>query len=113
MSVADGTRLEKREEGMCISTSFLVLLLSTDPDPIILLTAGSQDEINNLFHPGLQALTSLTAEGRHVFFLSCCTVVTEVLMEAEQPPEYPAEMFIELQWKRSCQKINSCHCQHV
>ena len=113
VSVAAGTRLEKREEGMCISTSFLVLLLSTDPDPIILLTAGSQDEINNLFHPGLQALTSLTAEGRHVFFLSCCTVVTEVLMEAEQPPEYPAEMFIELKWKRSYQKINSCHCQHV
>lgn len=104
--MAAGTRLEKRQEGMCTSVSFLVLL-SSDPDPIILFTAGSGAEINSLFHPGLQSLTSLTEEGRHVFFLACCTVVTEVLTEAEQPPEYAAERFIELKWRRSYQKINS------
>lgn len=105
----------RRERKACASLTvpFLVLLLSIDPDPIILFAAGSQAEFKNLFHPGLQALTSLAAEGRNVFFLSCCTVVTKVWMEAEQPPEYPAEMFIELKWKRSYQKINSWHCQHV
>lgn len=105
----------RRGRRVCASNpgSSLVLLLSTDPDPIILLTAGSRAEINNLLHPGLQPLTSLPAEGRNVFFLSWCTVVTEVLMEAEQPPVCATERFIELKWKRSYQKINSWHCQHV
>lgn len=68
----------RRGRRACAShpVSFVALLLSPDPDPTILFAAGSQAEINNLFHPGLQALTSLTAEGRHVFLLSCCTVVT-------------------------------------
>lgn len=75
---------------MCISVYFLVPLLSNDPVPIILFT-----ETTNLFYPGLQSLMSLSGEGWDVLFLSSCTVLIKVLMEAEQPPEYAA-MIIEL-----------------
>ena len=65
----------------------------------MLFTAGHGTKITNLFYPDLQSLISLTGEGWGVFFLSSCTVLTKVLMEAEEPPEYAAEMFIELKWR--------------
>lgn len=85
---------------MQVSFSHLLIpLLSTDPTAVKLFTAGNRTKITDLFHPSLQALMSHAGEPWDVFSLSSCTVLTEVLMEAEQPPKYAAEMFIQLKWK--------------
>jgi len=81
------------------SLSLLIPLLSTDHVPVVLFTAGNRTKITNLFYPGPQSLISLTGEGWDVFLLLSCTVLTKVLMEVEQPPDYAAEMLIELKWK--------------
>lgn len=81
------------------SVSLLIPTLSSDPVPVMLFTAVNRTKITSLFYPGLQTLVTLTGEGWEVFFLSSCTFLTKVLTEAEQPPEYAAETFIELKWK--------------
>lgn len=71
---------------------------------VLILPQSSCSLITSAFHHSPQPLMSLTGECWDVFLLSSWTVLTEVLMEAEQLPKCAAETFIELKWKWACQK---------
>lgn len=69
---------------------------------VLILSQSSGSLIIDAFHHSPRPLMSLTGECWDVFLLSSWTILTKILMEAEQLPECNAEMFIELKWK--CQK---------